>query len=259
MRARATLIALPFLAAASLATFAPTFAIAQTDDPSSDFDQSISTDLDLSDDGVWIEIDQEVASEIAAGNIEAIDQYLDPIDGVQADVLLEDFPTAHNVQVVDGLETEPDASSDSRLSTTIRAASVRVEKNPHGCQLLPYGTKGVPGGVMYMHKRTDSGPSQYGIIGWKPYVKCRTAPASIKNENLFYRTTIGGLWYPEAAGRTGIARNAITYQQKDITWKCKNHKLEDWRGRTLGTITAKNGKVYVAQQHTQKLTQECGI
>lgn len=100
MRTRATLIALSFLATASLATFAPTFAIAQTDDLPSDVDQTLSTDLDLSDDGVWIEIDQEVASEIAAGNIEAFDQYLDPFDGVQAGVLLDDFPTAHNVQVI---------------------------------------------------------------------------------------------------------------------------------------------------------------
>lgn len=220
-------------------------------------------ELDTSDDSIWIEIDAEVASEIEAGNIQVLDRYLDPISGIQTDQLLEDFPTVHNFEVVtDSLAKSSSTNSSQTLDILDKVetiATTSVEKNPHGCRLLPYGTKGISGGVMRMHLRTDSGISNYGIIGWKPYTQCNTAPSIIQHQNTYYRTTLFGLWYPELTGATEKAYNTTKYQQLNISWKCKNRKTEDWMGRTIGTVTAKNGKVYAAQQHTQKFTTKCGI
>lgn len=212
------------------------------------------------DSGIWIELDASTANQILDGDIDLLDQYLDPFNGVQSEVLLRDHPTVHNINVVNGLDNVSSTSaSASAPAAVLTSRAVSVETNPHGCQLLPYGTKGISGGVMTMHKRTDSGSSSYGIIGWKPYTRCVTAPLVITNQNLFYRTTIGGLWYPEAEGAVGTVRNTKTYQQKNITWYCKNAKREEWMGRTISTVTAKNGQIYLAQQTTQKLTTSCGI
>lgn len=227
--------------------------------------EEVAADMTFPDDGVWIEIDEALYSEINSGNTDRLDLYLDPLSGVQEDRLLRDFPTRHNLDVAgQAIEERGSAEVQSRGSeigadVQVERVGTRIEKNPHGCHLLPYGTKGVSGGVMYMHRRTDSGSSKYGIIGWKPYTRCVTAPAEIKHENLYYRTTVLGLWYPQASGATGIRYNSKTFDQKNVTWRCKNTKTEDWMGRTIGTVRAKNGKIYAAQQHTQVYVGPCGI
>lgn len=224
--------------------------------------EEVAADMAFPDDGVWIEIDEALYSDINSGNIDRLDLYLDPLSGIQEDRLVRDFPTSHNMSVADqAIEERGGAEVQSRGSEIVADAQVarvgtRIENNPHGCHLLPRGTKGVSGGVMRMHMRSSGG---YKSIGWKPYTRCVTAPAEIKHENLYYRTTVLGLWYPEASGATGIRYNAKTFDQKNVTWHCKNTKTEEWMGRTIGTVRAKNGKVYVAQQHTQADKYRCGI
>lgn len=208
-----------------------------------------------SEESVWVEIDSATAESFEAGDWDVIDRYFDSIDGVKSSEILDDFPTDFNRQQLV-------SEDDSNLQSFQRAATVvKVEKNPHGCKLLPYGTQGVSGGVMKMHKRTGAGASAhpYGSIGWKPVTQCVTAPTKISNANLFYRTTVGGLWYPEVAGKTGQTFGTSKYTQTTIEWSCQNTKKEDWRGRTISTVTARNGKVYVAQQHTNAANLPCGI
>jgi len=209
-----------------------------------------------SEESVWVEIDSATAQAFEAGDWEVIDKYFDAVAGVNSSEVLDDFPTDFNKQQ---FASESNLSSQSLQRAA--AAVVKVEKNPHGCKLLPYGTQGVSGGVMAMHKRTGSGTAgkPYGSIGWKPVTQCLTAPTKIANANLFYRTTVGGLWYPEAAGKTGQAFGVSKYTQTTIEWVCQNTKREDWRGRTISTVTARNGKVYVAQQHTNAPNLPCGI
>lgn len=143
--------------------------------------EEVAADMTFPDDGVWIEIDEALYSEINSGNTDRLDLYLDPLSGVQEDRLLRDFPTRHNLDVAgQAIEERGSAEVQSRGSeigadVQVERVGTRIEKNPHGCHLLPYGTKGVSGGVMYMHRRTDSGSSKYGIIGWKPYTRCVTA------------------------------------------------------------------------------------
>lgn len=227
--------------------------------------EEIAIDATFPDDGVWIEIDEALYSEINSGNIHRLDLYLDPVFGIQEDRLVRDFPTRHNMgvahQVLDESDSAQVESHGSEIAPNAQKVRVgaRIEKNPHGCHLLPHGTRGVRGGVMRMHKRYRSGESKYGIIGWKPYTRCTMAPSVIKHENLYYRTTVFGLWKPHASGTRGVRKNAESFFQTDVTWRCKNKNTEDWMGRTIGTVRAKNGKVYAAQQHAQKLTTNCGI
>lgn len=139
-----------------------------------------------------------------------------------------------------------------------QVATRGIEVNPHGCRLLPYGTSGFDG-PMQMHVRQKSGQSVNGKIGWKPTTLCATTPRIIGNTNLFYRTTLFGLWYPEFQAKSGSVSYSKQWTQRTIEYVCKSQKWEEWKGRTISTVTAMNGNVYAAQQHTQQFKVNCGI
>lgn len=63
--------------------------------------EEVAADMAFPDDGVWIEIDEALYSEINSGNTDRLDLYLDPLSGIQEDRLVRDFPTSHNLDVVD--------------------------------------------------------------------------------------------------------------------------------------------------------------
>ena len=80
-----------------------------------------------------------------------------------------------------------------------------------------------------------------------------------RNTNLFYRTTLFGLWYPEFQAKSGSVSYSKQWTQRTIEYVCKSQKWEEWKGRTISTVTAMNGNVYAAQQHTQQFKVNCGI
>ena len=121
--------------------------------------EPIGDEADI-DQTVWVEVDSETAQSFEEGDLEVIDRYFEANGGVNTDEVISEFPTEFNLQQFD------DVATSSSMFSTQAIAPVRIEKNPHGCNLLPYGTKGVSGGVMSLHKRS-SGQSgtKYGKIG----------------------------------------------------------------------------------------------
>ena len=49
--------------------------------------EEVAADMTFPDDGVWIEIDEALYSDINSGNTDRLDLYLDPLSGVQEDRL----------------------------------------------------------------------------------------------------------------------------------------------------------------------------
>lgn len=253
-----------------LSLFMPTAALAAPNLSESTPDRASSVTADSGSDSAtdpgseeahgeaeWIQIPDSYVNEDGSVN-ESLVEGFDNADGsVNWDLVVEKIPNAYNNQM--------QASEDNRQvqarpdGVVSRVAAAPIEKNPHGCRLLPRGTKGIKGGVMTLHLRTKSGPKGVDILGWKPMTKCTTTPLSITHSNTLYRTTVGGLWYPQAHF-SGVARSKKEYMQMDITYKCGSKKSEDWKATTNATIVARNGKTYYASQSTNTLWGvKCGI
>lgn len=195
----------------------------------------------------WVEIDDETYQKIRAEGWGAIEEYTLPDGSLDYDKITDTFPTKYNMSM------KKKSSGERSLFF-----GARREPNPHGCQLYPVGSSGVGSGSMYMHTRTGSGSSKYGIIGWKPITKCQSAPVEISYDNIFFRHIFIFGWFPEASGAPGKVTLQTSFEQKNIEFHCRSKKTTKWKGRTQATLEATNGKKYIAQQYTQEYKTNCG-
>ena len=198
----------------------------------------------------WIEIDDKFIKNGEIIDESQLDKYYQENGDVKWDRVVAEMPSQFNYNAKRLRGNRERSNSDNPELTP-------QELNPHGCELVPYGRRGYDS--MSLHKRSSSSRWWFGILGWKPVTRCVTAPRYIRHTNIFYRTTVFGIWIREARGKDGRAWNAKQYRQMNIEYLCGSFKSEVWRGVTNSTILAKNNKVYYRRLPTNILKVNCGI